>query len=499
MTNKENEKLDSRLHENDTFSSQLETNNQKLETESQPLTINHQPSTKISIAIIGGGLTGLVAAYRLSKQGHKVTIYERNSDIGGLASDFQMQGTSLEKTYHHIFKSDLDIINLVKELGLEDKLMWCKSSMAVYYEGNLYAYGTPKSLLLFKPLSIIDRVRQAFVLLYLAKTNSWKKFTKVSAYSWLKKWAGKNNMKVIFEPLLKGKFDKFYDKVSMGWMWARVHVRGNSQEKGGEKLGYFNGGFHIIIKELEKRLKENGVEIVLNAKVEAISGGDSLKDLKEGESSREMAFVKVNGANLEFDRVIATVPSHVFGNLIQANFEINDQVSRGSNLQDYINKLNSVEYLGAVVAVFSSEQSLSKYYWHNINDISMPFLAFIQHTNLVDKSHYNNKNVYYIGSYVPNDHKYFSMTDEEVYDLWFQSVKKIFPDFDETKVIDKYLFKLKNGQHIVDLDYESKIPDYKTPIPGVYLSNFSQIYPEDRGTNYAVREGNKIAKLITNK
>lgn len=426
------------------------------------------------IAIIGAGFTGLTAAYRLSKDGYKITIYERSSFLGGLASGLEMQGNNIEKTYHHLFRSDVDIINLVKELEIEDKLLWLKSSMSVYYDGKFYAYGTPKSLLLFKPLPFLDRIRQGFALLYLAKVNNWRKFLHISAYDWLSRWAGKNNMNVIFGPLLKGKFSNFYKDVSMAWMWARIHVRGNSQEKGGEKLGYFDGGFNVLVDALAKRLIAQGVDIVTNANVESIGS-------KEGKAT-----IKIDSNEKQFDKVIATVPAHIFAKLIESS-----KVE-----SDYLEKLSSINYLGAVIIVFSSEQKLGEYYWNNINDNTFPFLAFINHTNLVDKSKYNNKYVYYLGAYVPHDHKYFSDSEEDTENQWFEALQKLFPNFDRSKIIDKHIFKFKYAQHIVDLDYESKIPKYKTPVPNVYLANFSQIFPEDRGTNYAIHEGNKIAKLI---
>lgn len=430
------------------------------------------------IAIIGGGYTGLTAAYELVQKGHKVTIYERNKDLGGLAGGFTIQGTNLEKAYHHIFKTDTDIINLVQELGIGDKLEWHDSSMSIYYNGKFYPFGGVKELLLFKPLPFIARLRTGMTLLFLQKYKNWKKFTHVSAYDWIKKVAGKASTKVIWEPLLLGKFHSYFDKVSMAWLWARLHIRANSRssifEK--EKLGYFKGGFNSITETLVTKLKEKGVSIITEADVQKIT------------TSSGKPVVIVNGESIEFDNVIATVPSHVFAKLTEGH----DAVST-----DYLNKLTSITYLGAACMVFSSDQDLSKYYWHNINDTKAPFLVFINHTKLVDPSEYGGKYVYYIGSYIPHNHEYFSISDDELYSRWFAHLKILFPQFDENQLIDKYIFRLRNAQHIVDKDYESKIPSFETPISGVYLANFSQIFPEDRGTNFAVRDGKRIAGLIS--
>ncbi len=433
----------------------------------------------LHVAIIGGGFTGLSAAYYISQAGHTVTILERGQELGGLASGFTIQGTSLERAYHHLFKTDTDILRFLDELGIGHKLVWNKSSMALYFGDTLYPFSTPFDLLRFKPLSFISRVRAGLVVLYLQKTKNWRKFIPVPARAWMKRWAGQEVMHVIWEPLLFGKFNTYFDRISMAWLWGRVHIRANSREKGGAKemLGYIDGGFAVIVEEITRQLREHGVAIHTGVKVEEITSSDAgprVRYIREG--------VEVEEA---FDHVIATTPSPVFGTLVEKSVS-----------KEYLEKLNSIDHLGAVCLVFSSEQSLSPYYWHNINNTGFPFLVFIQHTRLIDASKYGGKEVYYIGSYVPPTHAYFTMSDEEIKSLWFSYLKKIFPAFDEAHLVDVHLFKFKHAQCIVDVEYEQKIPPYQTPLREVYLANFSQIFPEDRGTNYAVREGKRVANLI---
>lgn len=435
-------------------------------------------NTQQRIAVIGGGFTGLAAAYDLAKQGHAVTILERSPDLGGLASGFQIQGTSLEKTYHHLFKTDTDILSLCEELGLKDRLIWHETSMAVYFENQVYPFGTPLDLLRFKPLSLWNRIRCGVVLLYLQTTNNWQAFNTISALAWMKKWSGAQATRVIWEPLLKGKFSTHHDRVSMAWLWGRIHTRGNSKEHGSTKetLGYINGGFVVLVEALRQALLNRGAKIFTNVLVQTIR--------PHGDTPRVSYTLNQDLIDQEFDKVVVTTPSSVFASFIQE-----------SATKEYLQLLNSVDYLGAICLVFSSDQSLSKYYWHNINDPTFPFLVFVQHTRYIDTSHYGGKEVYYLGSYLPNDHPSFTMDDAALKRLWFSYLKKIFPDFDERRITDAHLFRFKNAQHIVDLSYERKIPPYQTPISGVYLANFSQIFPDDRGTNFAVREGRKVAKL----
>jgi protoporphyrinogen oxidase len=261
----------------------------------------------------------------------------------------------------------------------------------------------------------------------------------------------------------------------MAWLWARIHTRGNSKQEGETKeyLGYFEGGFQQIADILAQKIKENGGKIETSCQIESIRGGEKIK-------------IKVEGKWRQFDKCLATIPSSVLGKLIEPK----------DRYQKFINKLGSVDYLSALIIIFSSKQSLSRYYWHNINDLNSPFLAMIQHTNLIDKKNYQNEHIYYLGSYLPSDHQFFQQSDKELYDQYFNYLQKIFPKFDQKLISQKFLFRFGQAQHVVTTDYPKKIPDYKTPVKNLYLANFSQIFPEDRGTNFAVREGEKVARLI---
>ena len=375
------------------------------------------------VIIVGAGLTGLVAGYRLSQKGYKVTIYEKGSNIGGLMGGFKIANTSLEKAYHHIFKTDKYIIDLIKELGLQDKLKWHPEKTALYYENEMYSFMGAVDLLKFKPLSLMSKIRLGLVKIWLEKDNSWEKYKLITAVEWMKRYCGENGYEVIWEPLLKGKFHNYYDKISMAWLWARINTRANSDGF----LGYLDGGFMQIAEKLAEKIKENDGEIKLNTEY----------DFKN-----------------KLENIIYTGPS------------------------------KEINYLGAINVVFTSEQNLSPYYWHNINDVNSPFLALIQHTNLVDKKQYGNKHVYYLGTYGDS---------EQNVDNWFDYLKKIFPKFKEELVEKKWVFRFNKAQHVVDTRY--KIPKSKIE-NNIYITNFAQIFPEDRGTNFAVREGMRVADLM---
>ncbi|MCS7317407.1 MAG: NAD(P)/FAD-dependent oxidoreductase [Candidatus Dojkabacteria bacterium] len=429
------------------------------------------------IAIIGGGFTGLTAAYYLLKHGYSVDLFEKANDLGGLASSFIIHGMPIEVSYHHIFKTDIFLINLAKELNLENKLKWFKSSTAIYYNNHLYSFNTTKDLLRFTPLPFIDRLRAGLVILFLKQLKNWKILTKKKAIDWLYKWAGKNVTEVIWKPLLVGKFGEYYQTISMAWLWSRVYNRSHSRQfRVNELLGYFEGGFKVLAISLEQNIRNLNGNIFVNTQVNKIST-----------TSTNLVKIYVGDRVHIYDKVIVTTPSDVFITLAYDN---------NANKSVYLSKLQKIKYLGAIIILFSSTQNISNYYWHNINDISLPFLVFINHTQLVPREWYSGKYVYYLGKYVPHDHEYFTMRDDDLALLWFRSLKKIFPNFDQSLIQTIKVFKLKYAQHIVDCSYEEIIPEYNTDIPNVYLANFTQIFPEDRGVNFAIREGINIAKII---
>ena len=371
-----------------------------------------------------------------------------------------------------MFLTDTHILNLVLELGLQDKLVWCDSSVAIYRDGKIHAFKTPLDLLRFSPCSFTGRVRTGLMTLYLKHQKDWRGFARQTAHGWLTRACGASAMAAIWTPLLRGKFNRHFDRVSMAWFWARLHVRANSRGRGGgEQLGYFHGGFNVITTALENELRRRGVQIRTGAAVEKISADRT---------------AVIQGETVPFDFCLFTGPSPAFAGLLPAQ----------ESLRDYAAKLRGIEYLGAACLVFTSDQNLGDYYWINVNEPDAPFLVFLNHTRLMDKSLYGGKHVYYLGAYLPPEGNLFLMSDAGLAGLWFDYLKQLFPEFDAARVDERHLFRFRAAQHIVDTAYEERIPDYRTPLPGVFLANFSQIFPEDRGTNFAVREGLKMAALL---
>jgi len=422
------------------------------------------------IALIGGGLSSLVAGCRLSSKGYKVTILEKEDFLGGLASAVAIGNTKIEKLYHHFFSNHSALLSILSELNLSEKLIWKKSTVGVVYNNTIYPFSTPKDILKFKPLDFISKIRFLLCSAYLKFTPSFKVFKDQTSYLWIKKYYGERSYRVIWRPLLIAKFGNNYKNVSMAWLWARIHKRINSRSKLGkeEKLGYLLGSTSVLVDHLEEKIKQNNGQIILNSKIEKVY---------YEENSKKVVILSNSGIE-RFDKVIFTTPKHVFNKLVGIKDE------------------TVINYMSSICVLFSSNQDLSKYYWINLCDDKSPFSVFIQHTNLVDAKEYNNRHIYYVGAYVSETDKINQLNDAAIKEIAYKTIQPIFPNFSANFIKDTDVFRFKDSQHIVDKNtLLQEIPN-KTPIPNVWLFNFSQNDFLERNINKAVNNGEKIANTI---
>jgi len=434
----------------------------------------------MKVGIIGGGALGLAAAYELGLRGHQAQVFERAPFLGGQASTFEVGGGRLEKGYHHLFRSDKDIVNLIHELGLGPKLHWIESKVGLFHGDRVWNFASPKDLLTFRPLGLLDRLRLGLVTLYLQKTRNWRRFEGVTAREWLEKRVGRRPYQVIWEPMLRGKFGKHYDEVSMAWLWGKIYLRVSSRERiwAKEKLGYPIGSFGEIFDVLDRKIREMGGEVHISAGVKRVVMEDGRARGLEVETPGSAPEVR------QYDAVIATTPSYVFTRLVPPL------------PADYQKMLTGVTYLSAVLAILVLDRPLTSKYWLNIADRSMPFVGLIEQTNFVDPSLYGGKHIVYLTNYPATDEPIYQMSPEELLDEYLPHLPRINPDFDRSWIQEYRHHKVDAAQPIIGVNYSQRIPSNRTPIPGLYLANTTQIYPEDRGTNYSVKLGRQVARMV---
>jgi protoporphyrinogen oxidase len=432
----------------------------------------------MNIAIIGGGIAGLTSAYRLLKAGHKVHVFEASDQLGGLARAFDFAGAKLDIFYRHIFSSDLDIIDLINELGLKEDLLWLESKMGFYYKGTAYPFSKPMDILFkFRALSFIDRVRLGLMTVYLTKVNNWKKYEKITAKEWVIKYAGQKVYDVVWGPLLEQKFADKAGDIAMTWLYGRIHSRIVSRKGAGMKeyLGYMKGSYQKMIDALESAIIKLGGTIEKNAAVSKVT----IKD-------NRATGIKVHGKDLAFDAVIATPAPEVLKKIVDFPDE------------QYRARFDRLGYFGAMDMVLRMKKSLSPVYWLNVADKDSPFVCIVEHTNFVPKEWYGGDVIVYVGKYISTDAELYKADNETVKKRFFVHIKKIYPSFDEKDVIEWKMFREPFSQPVVTREFSKIKLDYKSPVEGLYLANMSMIYPEDRGMSYSVRLGNEVVKAILN-
>ena len=423
------------------------------------------------VAIVGAGAGGLAAAYDLARAGAHVTLYEASDHVGGLAAGFKDPDWdwTVERYYHHWFASDAAILGLIDELGWSDRVLFPRPVTAVYHEGNFFPFDSALAVLRFPALPFIDRVRLGMVVAYLKYLARWEPLEHVTADSWMRRWVGSRAYEILWEPLLVGKFGPHYQEVNMAWFWARFKART-------PRLGTFIGGFQAFMDDFAGYIQSMGVDLKLKTAVDAIEPGPG-----------GSLTVTVDGESQAFDSCLVTTSPGLLAKLAPTLPE------------GYLSQLLALKSMGAVVLIVALKEQLSKqgYYWHNMpKSAGFPFLSLVEHTNYLPPEHFGGDHIVYMGDYLDAGHEYFSLTKDELLERFLPSLKRINPEFEPNWVRKSWLFRTAYAQPVPPVDHSRAIPELKTPVPGLWFASMSQVYPWDRGTNFAVKIAREAARLM---
>jgi protoporphyrinogen oxidase len=432
-------------------------------------------SSPIRVVIVGAGVAGLAAAYDLAQEGkYRIQVLEASEEVGGLAAGFKGRPEwewPLEKFYHHLFTNDDAIIKLTEEIGAADQLEFHRPITVMHYQGQDYPFDSPLRLLQFPHLSLFEKLRMGAVLAYLKyhPRPPWRAFDKIVADKWLERWMGKRGYQMLWRPMLEGKFGPHYQNVNLAWFWARVYKRTPS-------LGYYTGGFQSFVDALAAQVRALGVSVETSAPVQAIC------PLPQGNFR-----IEVSGREaIQADLVLSTVSPGLMQKLapeLPAN---------------YLNQLHQLKSMGAVVMTVALDRPLTQdTYWINVPKAEgLPFLALVEHTNMIDPVHYAGDHLLYLGDYLDASHHYFEMSHEELLAEFLPALARFNPNFRPEWVTGSWLHRVKYAQPVPTVGYAQMIPEVRTPLSGLYFASMSQVYPWDRGTNYAVEMGRRVAQMI---
>ena len=427
----------------------------------------------MKIAIVGAGMTGISAADVLTERGAQCTIFEQDDVVGGLAGSFKVDGVYLEKFYHHLFTSDTDAVDLIQRLGWGDHLEWPTTTNS-YYIDRIYRLSTPLDLLKFSYISLFDRFRLGLLYVMTRFIGDWKPLESITSKDWLCKMAGKGVYHGVWEPLLRGKFGRHADEVAAVWIWNKLKLRGSSRGKTQEeRLGYVRGGFGQVIEAWERSLRQRGVAVRLSTPVEEIPIEDGT------------AMGVVAGGQFEpFDAVLVTTAP-----------EILVRIAPGLPT-DYRAQLSKIKYLANICLVLRLDRSLSDTYWLNVGDPTIPFTGVIEHTNMQRRETYGGAHLTYFSRYLDHDDPYYGMTSTELLDAYLPHLTKMFRGLQREWVKEAWAWRARYSQPIIGLNYSEIKPGFRTPVDRLWLSCMAQIYPQDRGINYAIAYGKRVADLM---
>jgi len=427
------------------------------------------------IAIVGAGLAGLTAALRLTQAGYRVRVFERYPRPGGLARTLDVGGEPLEAFYHHIFTTDTDYIAMAEELGLGDEIEWLPSKMGIWAEDRLWEFGTPASLLRFGPMRFIDKIRFGLSTLWLQRQRDPRPFESVTAADWIRRHQGERTWRTVWGPLLYQKFAEDAERVAMVWLWRKISLRGGSRSRSGmgECLGYMRGSFIRLVEALESRIEAAGGSFHLTEEVrriETVDGGFSIVTRRGSHHASRVL-------------VAAPIPDHlaVAGHLLA---------------EDEHDSLKQLRATGAICTILELEQSLTPFYWLNIADPEMPFGGLIEHTNYISSERYGGRILLYISNYLFTDHPMYNASKSSVIEEYLPHLQRINPSFDASWILSSHHYRADYAQPVVTTGYREQIPRMRTTVPGLYLCSMAQVFPEDRGQNYAIAYGRKVADLM---
>jgi protoporphyrinogen oxidase len=413
---------------------------------------NHPPKR---VAIVGGGILGMVLAWRLQGNGCQVTVIEAAPTIGGLAGWHSVGGYTWDRFYHVILRSDRHLLGLLEELSLLESLRWGTTRTGFYLDGRLHSLSSTLEFLAFPALGLTDKARLAATILYASKLKDWRRLERIAVTDWLRRLSGDRTFERIWLPLLKSKLGENYRITSASFIWATIARMYGARQSGlkRETFGYVDGGYARILDRFASQLEGRGVDLLCGSPVERVH------DCEHG--------VEVHlqrGEVLSFDHAVLTVACPRILSLCP-------QLTEREHA-----RLDRVVYQGITCASVLLRQPLGGFYITNITDRELPFTAVIEMTALVDRSRFGGNSLVYLPRYLAQDDRLWSASSEEIRERFLGGLERMYPHFRRSDVLAFEVSKVRDMLALTTLNYSDQArPETRTSLPNVFIVNSAQI------------------------
>ncbi len=408
-------------------------------------------------AIIGGGISGLAAALAVSGLGHRVTLFESDTQLGGLGTTFPWRDTHLERFYHCLLPNDDSLLERVRELGLESQLLWRKTHMGFMYQRRTWPLNTPRDLLTFGPLSIFERLRMGVLGIRVKRAGLAGDLDDISAEEWIRSHVGARVFEILWKPLLSAKIGDQYGSIPALWLSSRMN-----REKcaGPEFKGCLRGGYRSLIVAFAMALCRRGVTIRLGMRAEAI------EQLPTGRMG-----VRVAGHDaFAFDYVISTSPLIHF-----------QSMTRTLPIPTSVRDLQ-LDYQGVMSGVFLTRKPFTPYYWMPWVDSDTTAQGSIEMSNLVPLERSRGLHVNYLVNYTHRSSELFSLESDTMLARYRRDIEQLYPEPAAT-IEEAFLFRAPFVEPIWTTGYARQVPPTSV-IPGrLYLACTAQVYPRVNSWN----------------
>lgn len=434
---------------------------------------SNSESGRLKVGVIGAGIMGMTLAYKISELNAEVKVFERDSQLGGLSTHYDYGNFTWDKFYHVIVPTDGDLINLIKDIGLEDSLRWSRSFTGYHSDKSSYSLNSPKEFLLFPLLNLWDKIRLVYTIFYGSRISNWKKLEQIKVKDWLIKMGGKKNFNKFWEPLLLAKLGENYKRVSAVFIWTYIRRLFKAREHPVEKdfMGYVDGGYKTVFDRIEEILQKNNSSVLLNTTVKAI------RHLKEGGVE-----VQYDDTVEYFDKVIFTGPLNVLEKIV------------APELCEIVKKDTPIEYLGVVCLSLITKKPIVPFYVLNMGDVTSPFTGVIGMSTIIDSTQTAGEHITYFPKYIPADHHYWNTSDEEIEKIFMKGIRDLYPEFRDEDFISAHVNRAFKVQPLQVLNYSNIVPKIKTKHPDFFVLNTSQFVSDSVNNNFVVTHVNSFVK-----